>query len=375
MIYLICFAVSSLFIFFSEKTKGFKHRFCLLTGIMIPAVLAGLRSSYVGTDVYLYARQVFESGMGASSWSWMQKWNEAYGVEYGYLLLNHIITRFTENIAWQFFLVELFILVFIYQAFAYFKRNISDNISLSYMFLIYYFLMYNETLNLMRQSMAVAVIVYGFRYVYERKLPKYVLVIGIAMQFHITALLAIFVYPIYFFVCVQKKYSLKYVLSVISLASGAILGRIIGFITNIGVFGDKFLKYFREGTVSSININQLVIRIPFIIIFWYIVIKRNRKRAYYNFIIVMLLLDLAFAELRGIDETLYRLSLYFSVFKCVSYPEMVNVFAHNNRRLVKILILGFGLSIWFYQIVLMNNGHTYPYMFNTNDVPVRAYSF
>lgn len=364
MIYLICFAASSLFIFISERKKGVLHRFCLLIGILIPVILAALRSYDVGTDIFLYARQVFDSARDGESLEWMGWWNRTYGVEYGYLFLNYVVSRFTDKYAWQFFFVELFIMVFIYKAFLYFKENVTEGISISYMFLMYYLLMYNESLNLMRQSMAVAVTAYGFRYVYERKPLQYVSIVLLAMQFHITALLAVFIYPLYILVCVKRKYFVVYILLPLSVCSGMVLGRLIGIITNTGLFGDKFLKYFKEGFDSVFSVNQFVIRFPFIILFLYMAVKHKRKREYRNLMASILVLDLAFAELRGIEETLYRLSLYFSVYKCVMYPEVTGFFCIKNKQTVKLFLLAFGLGLWYYQIVLMNNGQTYPYALN-----------
>ena len=232
------------------------------------------------------------------------------------------------------------------------------------MFLMYYLLMYNESLNLMRQSMAVAVTAYGFRYVYERKPLKYVSIVLLAMQFHITALLAVFIYPLYILVCVKRKYFVVYILLPLSVCSGMVLGRLIGIITNTGLFGDKFLKYFKEGFDSVFSVNQFVIRFPFIILFLYMAVKHKRKREYRNLMASILVLDLAFAELRGIEETLYRLSLYFSVYKCVMYPEVTGFFCIKNKQTVKLFLLAFGLGLWYYQIVLMNNGQTYPYALN-----------
>lgn len=373
MIYLTCFAVSGIFIFWAEKGKGNQRIACLVIGIMIPAVLAGMRSSYVGTDVLLYARQVFASAIGSSSLSWMGRWNSIYGVEYGYLLLNYIISLFTENIAWQFFAVELFILIFIYKGFSYIKRNVSDRLSIAGMFMIYYLLFYNESLNLMRQSMAVAVTIYGFRYVHQRKLLKYLLIIALAMQFHITSLLAVIIYPIYVMVFARRKYSLKYFLAVVSIIGTPLIGRAAEMIIYTGVFGDKFFKYFNNGINMAYSFNQLIIRIPFIILIWYMASVKRSNRPYYNFMIIVLLLDLVFAELRGIDVTLYRLSLYFSIFKCAIYPEIARAFCRKYIRFVKAVIWGSLLLLWYYQIVYMNNGQTYPYMLNIYDDPVIPY--
>lgn len=364
MAYIVCFVLALTFFHFSEKLNGLKKLLCIIVGILIPSILAGIRAYEIGTDIFFYVRQVFDSATEATSLSWMKWWNSRYGVEYGYLFLNHIISRFTDKYAWVFFYVELIILILIYKSFAYFNKYVSKNIKIAQMFMLYFFLMYNESLNLMRQSISIAIILYGFRYVYEKKLLKYLITVVVAMQFHITSLLAIVIYPLYILIHEKKQYKLKYVLLGISLVSGAVFGKGMELITNTGIFGDKFLKYFQDGSDYTFSYSQLVIRIPFIFLFWYMAKRQNKRKEYNNFIVVMLLLDLAFAELRGIHATLYRLSLYFSVFKCVVYPEVISTFSYKYRKITKTLLLLFAFVLWYYQVVLMNNGHTYPYMLN-----------
>ncbi len=59
-----------------------------------------------------------------------------------------------------------------------------------------------QTLNITRQSLAVAIILLGYQYIVERKLIRYLLIVFIASGFHISALLAL---PLYLLINKKKE--------------------------------------------------------------------------------------------------------------------------------------------------------------------------
>lgn len=62
---------------------------------------------------------------------------------------------------------------------------------------IYLALFYLSSLSTIRQAAAVAIIFVGYRFIYEKKLLKYIVIVLIAMGFHSYAFVGIIIYPIY----------------------------------------------------------------------------------------------------------------------------------------------------------------------------------
>lgn len=72
------------------------------------------------------------------------------------------------------------------------------------------------------------------------------------------------------------------------------------------------------------------------------------------------------AELRIISVPIYRVSLYFSVFRCMAIGRVLQVLKKNPERknwarLVAVGVVALLVVIWLYQVVLKGNDGIYPY--------------
>lgn len=113
-----------------------------------------------------------------------------FGSEFGYYLLNRIIVCFTNSYHVVVIVVSS-IIWFLYYTYIC-KNSVSPCISIIVFFLsFFYFRQYNGV----RQLLAEAIALQGFRFIYERKFWKYCLIIAVAYTFHNTA---IFLLPVYF---------------------------------------------------------------------------------------------------------------------------------------------------------------------------------
>ena len=174
--YIITFGISLLFIYMSEKKNYCKQLFIIL-GLLVPSILAGVRDYSVGTDVLLYGNGWFERAV-------------QFGV--GYAFINFIISRFTNNTHVFYFLYELLQLTILY----YVLKRYKDKISITFAFAIYYFCYFNLSLNLLRQIMALLLVLYSYRYVEDKKIIKFIVTIFIATLVHSSAIVGIVLFPI-----------------------------------------------------------------------------------------------------------------------------------------------------------------------------------
>ena len=187
MIYIVCFFLSALFAYFDTRDEQKKNIGALgWIAILLPAVLAGLRDFSVGTDTVTYVKtfhkiagQTFTQFVTAKDY-----------MEIGFRFLFFIVSRFTDDPHWALFAAHLFIMIFIY-------KGLRDNGARSYTWLgltVFYLMFFSTSLNIIRQYMAAAIIVWGFGYVKKEKILKWFLAVVLASLFHKTAIVTIFIY-------------------------------------------------------------------------------------------------------------------------------------------------------------------------------------
>ncbi|MDG3374998.1 EpsG family protein, partial [Vibrio parahaemolyticus] len=187
---------------------------------LLPTFLATFRSPTVGTDTQMY-QYMFE----------------------GYLKIPHLFERlkisgfkeFLNTIIAQIGVFigsfNVYIFIFSFVTLLIIIKSLSlyinkDAVSVSYF--VYLCLFFPQSLNIMRQSLAVAIVFWGLQYILEKCPRKYVITILLAVGVHISALIAL---PLYFLL--NKERRINYPI-VIALSGVIILGTLsIGPIFNL----------------------------------------------------------------------------------------------------------------------------------------------
>ena len=72
------------------------------------------------------------------------------------------------------------------------------------------------------------------------------------------------------------------------------------------------------------------------------------------------------SELRIFSVTLYRICLYFGVFRCLGIGRLVAALRESPKfrkweKPIIVLLLAMLAVIWVYQVVLQGNDEIYPY--------------
>ena len=190
MIYIICFSISVLFAYFDTRDEQKKNIGIYgWIAILLPAVLAGIRDLSVGTDTVTYASEFIRiSGQTFSQFVTTDDY-----MEIGFRFLFFVVSRFTDNPNWGFFAAHLFIMFFIYDGLIENGARRSTWLGL----MIFYLMFFSTSLNILRQYMASAMLVWGFKYVKKEKVLSWLAVIVLAALFHRTSVVAIFIYYLY----------------------------------------------------------------------------------------------------------------------------------------------------------------------------------
>ena len=334
------------------------------------SIIAGLRDYTIGTDISTYGHWLFLNAKEKLGVINFVKSHQEIDVLYSCFV--YIIAQIFTYEHWLYFFTGLWIYGFTLAGIKKYEKYAS----VSWIWVCYLFLLYGDTLNAMRQCMAMALCIWAFQYVLERKYVKYVFCILIACLFHITAIVYMGIFVVYELIKRKNslviKGSLLLGLSIVLFSYNKVLLLLI----KLGFFNEKFERYLTVN-VKWTSVNPILIRIPFlflILLFYHIFLEKiniqkekeknniiKSQEVFGSFLLIMAIIEIMTAEMRSVNVTLYRISLYFCMFRCIAIGRVVNVVNRNNKKIIKIVIIALLIVIWIYQNVVQRNNEIYPY--------------
>ena len=148
---------------------------------IIFTLIAGLRHYTIGCDTETYINifnRIAYSGIYYSSW-----------LEPGWVYLNYFVSLISINST--FFLI--IIAMVINGGICYFIYKYSDNMCESFLLIIFSRIFFNE-MNIIRQYFSNAIILFGIKYIQDKKFIKYGLCVAIATLIHTSSCILIVLY-------------------------------------------------------------------------------------------------------------------------------------------------------------------------------------
>ncbi len=217
--------------------KKFSNKIFLTLNFIFLFMLAAFRDVSVGNDTIEYYR-IF------NLISSIESVNEIFNIsryEIGYLLLNYLITRFTNN-----FNVLLFITsyIYIYSVFKFIERY-SESKFMAVM-LFFTLSMYYLIFNIQRQCIAIAIFLYAIKFLENKQYARYIISILLATMFHYIAAILLLLCFIPKIKLYNKKLAYKYV-----ILSGLIACFIAYFVTKFGIYIPYFGHYLIDSEYSQ----------------------------------------------------------------------------------------------------------------------------
>lgn len=201
----------------------------LIIGIIALGLIAiaFFRSPTIGadTEIYLNALDDYRSLNKSLIWSTNLKWSSDF--EFGYIILTKLCAMF--NFDNQIFMLSIAVLIYIPICVWLYKYSEDPVLSI---FLYFGLGIYEYSLGLFRQMIAMSITIIGFKYIKERKIFRYTIMVLIAVLFHKTAIV---VYPLYFISKIRPTKSIKMLAGI----------EIITFILSSNIIG-VFIKIFPE---------------------------------------------------------------------------------------------------------------------------------
>ncbi len=275
--------------------------------------------------------------------------------EFGYFLFSKVLMSITDSPQFVIAMTSAIFLLFIYL----FIINFSDNIIFS-VFLLITTGAFSYSLNIMRQMIAVSMFFYALKFVKEKKLLKYCIIIFIASLFHTVALIYL---PVYFLLNIRLKKKMLAIIIFICFISEKL--RII-FTNSVREYFPEYYGYFGSSYDSEkflgalIVINILILIVAIILDDFYLLDYEDnvykQSCIFYN---VQVLATIT-AILSPIIPNSDRFVMMFMPVQIVYVPYLISRMK-SKKTLTNIVFVIIYLSFFAYYILIQNYAGTLPY--------------
>lgn len=377
IIYLLTFLISILILYIGTRLKNKTLTWLsIFAALFLVCLLAALRDEEVGTDVLVYAKMLFLRARASHSWIGYYARNSRF--EVGYLALNYIICRVTSKLSILHFLIEFIICINIVISFL----ELGKKDYLWFGMMIYYLLYYNQSYNLIRQTIACSFIFLAFSLLKNQKYKRSILFFAIAICFHTSSIIALIGIIVFF---LSKRFTTKitYAICLISLAYYLVGEKLIYIMVNSISILQKYNSYILKEYTYDIPIT-IFLYLVFAFIESIIIYKNltraqvdsskiNYKETNYWDIFLMNVNLLSVIMLPILSGIVYfwRLSLpinFLSMYTLIDVPEKstgICIRGKYQKSISQGIVILFLLLYWIVYYVILNNNETIPYIFAT----------
>ncbi len=354
-VYLILLAALYICVFAQDKkmlgTTNKKSKALYIVIFVVLLALAGFRSG-IGTD-YVNYKEAFKLYADGESPYW-------YNFEPGFILLIRLFTLLFKDLRIWFFIFSLIPLVFVFKA----CKNMSVNAIFSiYLYVAMYF--YCSSFNLVRQFIAVSIVLFAIDSLIKRKYIKYILLILLASMFHTTALIML---PFALIAGKRTKWH-GYVWMLIALGATAVVVPLM--LKLVPIILPKYAMYLEfQGGGATANI-IIAVATTFLLDLAKRQIRKNGGAHICNErmknsevdperIIAVFekacILSVCLYALAMTNTLFSRIASYFYIISILSIPYAVYNMEPKSRRLVRIGVCIVTGAVCVYYLMANNSG-------------------
>lgn len=385
--YLVFFIVYQLFKVANNSVNERKSKAFLLIGIIVLCLFAGLRGDRVGIDTYRTVLYRFKNISTSASLSSVL----ARGLSEPILVIIPYFIKKVINDYRAFLFVLEFLTVFPIGIVAYkLKKRASIHITM----LVYMLLFFQISLNVARQSIAVAWLLLALVEFIDKKYVNALLSAAFATYCHGSVIIGIVLLLLIYFLFTNKNKALLISLSMIALVAYVIVilnwQQLFGSLIERGILTDEYTTYLKlfSGSVESskVSFHFRTLVAELLRLFGTIIMLTNLRgmkvkdsldiRVYEWAMIISLVIFSTFV----IAFNTYlgdRITLYLDYCQIPLYALMVgrkenskrNVIGSNGRFTLKIPISGPSLCLTYcfifnlFMFMIIGYGNTIPYYF------------
>lgn len=332
--------------------KSNRKIFCIFAGILLYFLVA-LRSIQLGlsdtSGIYLSNFNMV-SGM-----TWQSILNYKLPGQIVFLLVTKLIRLFTGNYHVYLAIIGIpYIFMTIRLVYRYSKNPL---LSIIYFVALYYL----YSFFLLRQVIAIAVVLVAYEYLCQDKIAKYIVFVLIATLIHGSAIVFLLALPF----CKVKKFDYtNYLLIAIVYLVSVFAPNVV--LKLIGGYSSQMMSWIVNGvydTKSSISMFGLIITVLTLIVSHML---KNESSYETDMLYNISTLGSMFFAMSNVVTELYRVSLYFSIFNILLISNSIqNIKSRRTRQIVYYSILL--VLVFYFFIRSINNVNANPYIFFWND--------
>lgn len=331
--------------------------FMLISRLISPGNKIGSKIIVCFSFLFLWIISAFRYNVGTDFFYYYTYINRIENIqvndnEYGTYLLGQLVALFT-NEGQIFIAVTSFIIIFLIFKTIYKESSHPELSILLFLGLGYYF----TSLNILQQYIALSIVFYSVRYLFEKKTIYFVVAIVVASLFHFSAIIGI----LYLFIVKIYK---KNFLSNIFIVAGFFI--VIIFYESIIplLIPNQYSMYQSTNFVNEgANIAFFIIYLLITLVIYFFrkeLTAINNKNEYY---LVFILIGTGFTLLGTQSLIIMRVADYFTIFTILILPDLIKIVKDVNMKAVLYLSL-LSLSLCGIFIFLKRNlGEVVPYNF------------
>lgn len=350
VVYLINMIIVAVNSWLSEINKRKKSNIVFIVVALISLILVSGCRYKVGTDYTTYLEIYVYNGGDEINFQ---------GGEVGFDILVKLLYRISTNPQLLFFVTAVFTNI----AMVWFIKKYSVKFSLSMYLYITTFLYYN-TMNGLRQYIASAILISGYKYILNGNFKKYFIFIAIAYLFHSSATIMI---PIFFIVRGKTYSKINAIVLIIFALAFVFYSRFVNVLFSF--MGDSKYGYYGEimgDTSNGANVIRIIVWIlPVALILLYRkrALKVGGKNLEIELNLCMIGMLFMFLAYRHVFYA--RFCMYFDVYYLLLIPRICSIFDERTNKALKIAII---VGYFAYSTMLLLSGESwiYPYRYTLN---------
>lgn len=378
IVYLITFLIASLSAscahYFYSKSKIVFLFFSIIT-ILVPTLVAGFRSDTVGTDMNFYLLDIYDK---AAEYSDPSQILTDPTFEPVFLALVFSGLKLFNSLQGILLMLAVTNMTLVYSALC----MLRDKLHLGFAVAVYLFLFFNDSLNLMRQHIAVSICFFSFACLYRKNYIRCGIAYVIALFAHSTSF--IFVLPLVAFELFRRgklkiKSTMMKVYWIGLPLSLLIFDLLLNTLISVGVVSEKYMRYLTSENESGTRFPLSFIFFFFLFfVLGYQMIKKIpkswdllhlktiiRERDTTEVMKSYFIFDLYSISMVGLSTMVSlwvaRMNIYFQILMIALFPIILYRVKSSDVKSLKWGFLALLFLYWFWTFIHVNNGETYPY--------------
>lgn len=325
MIFNLCLCLTIFIVYIithiSKKNSKFNDSVFLILSFALLFFFVAFRKTSIGNDTMEYIK-LFKN-CSLYKWDFLGA-NSRY--EIGYIIFNIILSYVSSNT--RFFMI-IMSLIFNYSVFRFIKDN-----SKNYLFSIIIYinlLFFYQSMSSMRHFFALSIILLAFRFVKEKKLLKYLIMVLLASSFHIAALVSFLIFPLY-----HMKFNGKRVIifSIFTFIISIFLSKVFPYLSILTNRSDYYNYMIGEAKLANI----ILFLIFFVFVMFSLIIIKKDNKELNNFNLYVLVISALLFSLSINIAVLARVAQFIAMFTVISLPNIIYYNIKEKRLIFELVI-------------------------------------